>query len=122
MIERRGILDAMDCLFCKIVAGKIPSKKLYEDELTYAFPDINPQAPTHVLIVPKKHIASLVRTDAGDKDLLGHLLDVAREQAKEQKLGNGYRVVINTGANGGQTVDHLHLHLLGGRAMHWPPG
>lgn len=112
----------MDCIFCKIVAGKIPSKKLYEDELTYAFPDINPQAPVHTLIVPRKHVASLDKTDSGDKALLSHLLDVARDLAKEQKLGNGYRVVINTGANGGQTVDHLHLHLLGGRAMHWPPG
>ncbi|HEX3473219.1 MAG TPA: histidine triad nucleotide-binding protein [Silvibacterium sp.] len=112
----------MDCIFCKIVAGTIPSKKLYEDELTYAFADVNPQAPAHTLIVPKKHIASLVQTDSSDKELLGHLLDVTREVAKEQKLGNGYRVVINTGANGGQTVDHLHLHVLGGRAMHWPPG
>jgi len=112
----------MECIFCKIVTGKIPSRKLYEDELTYAFPDINPQAPVHTLIVPKKHMASLDRADSNDKDLLGHLLDVTRRLAKEQKLGNGYRVVINTGANGGQTVDHLHLHLLGGRAMHWPPG
>ncbi|HTA87872.1 MAG TPA: histidine triad nucleotide-binding protein [Silvibacterium sp.] len=112
----------MECIFCKIVTGKIPSRKLYEDELTYAFPDINPQAPVHTLIVPKKHMASLDRADSDDKDLLGHLLDVTRRLAKEQKLGNGYRVVINTGANGGQTVDHLHLHLLGGRAMHWPPG
>jgi histidine triad (HIT) family protein len=116
------MLDAMDCLFCKIVAGKIPSKKVYEDELAFAFTDINPQAPVHVLVVPKKHVASLDKTDSGDKAMLGHLLDVARDLAKEQKLGNGYRVVINTGANGGQTVDHLHLHLLGGRAMHWPPG
>jgi histidine triad (HIT) family protein len=112
----------MECIFCKIVTGKIPSRKLYEDELTYAFPDINPQAPVHTLIVPKKHMASLDRADSNDKDLLGHLLDVTRRLAKEQKLGNGYRVVINTGANGGQAVDHLHLHLLGGRAMHWPPG
>ncbi|MGA7317629.1 MAG: histidine triad nucleotide-binding protein [Silvibacterium sp.] len=112
----------MECIFCKIVTGKIPSRKLYEDELTYAFPDINPQAPVHTLIVPKKHMASLDRADSNDKDLLGHLLDVTRKLAKEQKLGNGYRVVINTGANGGQAVDHLHLHLLGGRAMHWPPG
>ena len=76
----------------------------------------------HTLIVPKKHMASLDRADSNDKDLLGHLLDVTRRLAKEQKLGNGYRVVINTGANGGQTVDHLHLHLIGGRQMHWPPG
>jgi histidine triad (HIT) family protein len=112
----------MDCIFCKIVAGTIPSKKLYEDELAYAFPDINPQAPVHALIVPKKHAASLADVDANDAAALGHLLDVARKLAKEQGLENGYRVVINTGPDGGQTVDHLHLHLLGGRAMHWPPG
>jgi histidine triad (HIT) family protein len=116
------MLEVMDCLFCKIVAGAIPAKKVFEDELAIAILDINPQAPVHALVIPKKHIASLAKTDAGDKDLLGHLLNVARDLAKEQKLGNGYRVVINTGANGGQTVDHLHLHLLGGRAMHWPPG
>ena len=112
----------MDCIFCKIVAGTVPSKKLYEDDLLYAFPDVNPQAPVHVLIVPKKHMVSLAQTDSSDKELLGHLLDAAREIAKEQQLGNGYRVVINTGPNGGQTVDHLHLHVLGRRAMHWPPG
>jgi histidine triad (HIT) family protein len=112
----------MDCIFCKIVAGTIPSKKLYEDELTYAFPDINPQAPVHALIIPKQHVASLADVDANSTAILGHLLEVAKKLANEQKLENGYRVVINTGPNGGQTVDHLHLHLLGGRAMHWPPG
>jgi histidine triad (HIT) family protein len=116
------MLDGMDCLFCKIVAGTIPSKKVFEDELTFAFLDINPQAPVHVLVVPKKHLDSLDETDSGDKELLGHLLDVARDLAAQQRLGNGYRVLINTGPDGGQTVDHLHLHLLGGRAMHWPPG
>lgn len=117
-----GMTASMDCLFCKIVAGTIPAKKIFEDEFAVAILDINPQAPVHALVIPKKHVASLAKTGAGDKELLGHLLDVARELAKELKLGNGYRVVINTGPNGGQTVDHLHLHVLGGRAMHWPPG
>src|SRR5271170_2778863 len=117
-----GMTASMDCLFCKIVAGTIPAKKIFEDEFAVAILDINPQAPVHSLVIPKKHVASLAKTGAGDKELLGHLLDVARELAKELKLGNGYRVVINTGPNGGQTVDHLHLHVLGGRAMHWPPG
>ena len=117
-----GMLDGMDCLFCKIVAGTIPSKKVYEDELTYAFGDIHPQAPVHVLIVPKKHFDSLATSSSDDRSLLGHLLDVARNLAAEQKLEDGYRVVINTGPDGGQTVEHLHLHVLGGRAMHWPPG
>ncbi|HZD47176.1 MAG TPA: histidine triad nucleotide-binding protein [Silvibacterium sp.] len=112
----------MDCLFCKIVAGTIPAKKVFEDEHAVAILDINPQAPVHALVMPKKHVASLAKTGADDKEMLGHLLNVARELAAEQKLVNGYRVVINTGANGGQTVDHLHLHVLGGRAMHWPPG
>ena len=116
------MLDGMDCLFCRIAAGTVPAKKVFEDEHALAILDINPQAPAHVLVIPKKHVASLAKTDAADKELLGHLLGVARELAAEQKLGEGYRVVINTGPNGGQTVDHLHLHVLGGRAMHWPPG
>jgi len=116
------MLDGMDCLFCRIVAGTIPAKKVFEDELTVAIQDINPQAPVHVLVIPKKHVASLAETDAGDKELLGHLLEAVRELGAEQKLGKGYRVVINTGPDGGQTVEHLHLHLIGGRAMHWPPG
>jgi histidine triad (HIT) family protein len=117
-----GMTSSTDCLFCKIAAGAIPSKKVFEDELAFAILDIKPQAPVHALVIPKKHISSLAKTDSGDNTLLAHLLEVARELAKEQKLGNGYRVVINTGTNGGQTVDHLHLHVLGGRAMHWPPG
>ena len=116
------MLDGMDCLFCKIAAGTIPAKKVFEDEQALAIEDIRPQAPVHVLVIPKKHVRSLAETDPGDKEMLGHLLEVVRELAVEQKLGDGYRVVINTGPNGGQTVDHLHLHVLGGRAMHWPPG
>ncbi len=111
-----------DCLFCKIVSGAIPSKKVYEDETSYAFSDIHPQAPTHVLLVPRKHIASLDHADAADTALLGELMATATKLAATLGLGKGYRVVINTGADGGQTVDHLHLHLLGGRAMSWPPG
>ena len=116
------MLDGMDCLFCRIAAGSIPAKKIFEDEHAVAIHDINPQAPLHALVIPKKHLASLAETDAGDAALLGHLLEVARDLALEQRLGQGYRVVINTGPNGGQTVDHLHLHVLGGRQMHWPPG
>jgi histidine triad (HIT) family protein len=112
----------MDCLFCKIASGAIPVERLYEDERVLAFPDINPQAPTHVLVIPKQHIASHADAAAGDTDLLGHLLWAAGEVARAKNLGRGYRLVINTGPDGGQTVDHLHLHLLGGRAMHWPPG
>jgi histidine triad (HIT) family protein len=112
----------MDCLFCKIIAGTIPSSKVYEDDQTFAFADINPQAPTHVLVVPRKHIASLDHASADDIHVLGHLHVVAAEIARTKGLAEGYRTVINTGADAGQTVDHLHVHLLGGRALSWPPG
>jgi histidine triad (HIT) family protein len=112
----------MACLFCKIVAGEIPSKKVFEDELTYAFRDIHPQAPTHILVVPRKHIGSLAETQSDHRDMLGHLHLVAAQIANSEGLKNGYRTVINTGPDGGQTVDHLHVHLLGGRSMVWPPG
>jgi histidine triad (HIT) family protein len=112
----------MDCLFCRIIAGTIPSSKIFEDEHTFAFADINPQAPTHVLIVPKKHIASLDHASEEDINVLGHLHAVAAEIARSKGLSKGYRTVINTGADGGQTVDHLHVHLLGGRSLSWPPG
>ena len=115
-------MSVPDCLFCKIVAGEIPAKKLYEDEHAIAFTDINPQAPVHVLIVPRRHISSHAQATRSDASLLGHMLNVASEIAQQQGLGRGYRTVINTGPDGGQTVDHLHMHLLGGRAMHWPPG
>lgn len=111
-----------DCLFCKIVAGEIPSNRVYEDPVCIAFPDINPQAPKHFLLVPKEHIASHARAQAQHKALLGQLLLAAGELARSQKLAKGYRVVMNTGEDGGQTVNHLHMHLLGGRAMTWPPG
>lgn len=112
----------MACLFCKIVAGEIPSKKVFEDDRVYAFPDINPQAATHILIVPRKHIASLAEATAEDQEMLGYLHRVAARIAKSEGLSHGFRTVINTGPDGGQTVDHLHVHLLGGRAMLWPPG
>ena len=111
-----------DCLFCKIIAGSIPANRLYEDEFCIAFPDINPQSPTHLLIVPKLHVASLAKTNGQHTALLGHLVGTAAEIARGQKLDHGYRVVVNTGDNGGQTVNHLHLHLLGGRPLLWPPG
>lgn len=112
----------MPCLFCKIVAGEIASKKIFEDELAYAFRDIHPQAPTHVLIVPRKHIASLAEAGAEDQAMLGYLHLVAARIASSEGLAEGFRTVINTGSDGGQTVDHLHVHLLGGRPMTWPPG
>lgn len=113
---------AMSCLFCKIAEGTIPSAAVFQDDQVYAFADINPKAPVHVLIVPREHIASLRDTDASHRALLGHLLGTAAEIARQKGLGKGYRVVVNIGEYGGQTVDHLHLHLLGGRALTWPPG
>jgi histidine triad (HIT) family protein len=107
-----------DCLFCKIAAHTIPVQAVYEDDQTIAFPDINPQAPTHWLVIPKAHTAHV---EATAEAVLGHLLKVAAELAGKQ-LPGGHRIVVNTGADGGQTVQHLHLHLLGGRPMHWPPG
>jgi histidine triad (HIT) family protein len=111
-----------DCLFCKIVAGDIPAKRVYEDELSIAFADINPQAPVHLLVIPKEHIQSIAQATAEHGALLGHLLSTAATLAQAQHLDRGYRIVINTGDDGGQTVAHLHLHLLGGRHMSWPPG
>jgi histidine triad (HIT) family protein len=114
----------MDCLFCRIVNGGIPAKRVYEDDLAIAFRDINPQAPVHILVIPKRHIDSLAEADVtpAEKELLGSLLSLVAEIARTENLIRGYRVVINTGPDGGQTVDHLHLHLLGERPMHWPPG
>jgi histidine triad (HIT) family protein len=109
------------CLFCKIVSGDIPAKRLYEDDRVLAFPDINPQAPVHILIIPKQHLASHAHATPEDA-MLGHLISAAGEIARAKNLANGYRLVINTGPDGGQTVDHLHIHLLGGRPMAWPPG
>jgi histidine triad (HIT) family protein len=111
-----------DCLFCKIAAKKIPSKVVYEDDDVFAFDDIGPQAPSHVLIIPKKHFTSLDEATAEDQAVLGKIQLVAAQLAKKLGLGSGYRTVINTGLGAGQSVFHLHLHLLGGREFRWPPG
>ena len=113
----------IDCLFCKIAQGAIPCEKAFEDEKVLAFFDIKPQAPVHILVIPKAHIPSLNGLDASNAALVSHMLLAANSIAQEQGIdAAGYRVVFNTGANGGQTVPHLHLHLLGGRALSWPPG
>lgn len=112
----------IDCLFCKIVDGQVPVKRVHEDDLSLAFADITPQAPVHLLVIPKAHLASTAHAAAEHAPLLGHLLATAAAIAQEQGLEDGYRIVINTGKDGGQTVDHLHVHLLGGRHMGWPPG
>ena len=111
-----------DCLFCKIIRKEIPSQLVYEDDQSVVFRDISPQAPTHVLVVPKKHIPGLSSCAEGDTALLGHLQQVARKVAEDGKRSGGFRLVTNNGCGAGQSVDHLHYHLLGGRAMQWPPG
>jgi histidine triad (HIT) family protein len=111
-----------DCIFCKIASGVIPVTRVYETDELVCFPDVNPQAPTHLLLIPKKHISSLAHTTSAYDALLGHLLAAAREVASQKDLAAGYRVVVNTGPDGGQSVDHLHLHILAGRHMTWPPG
>jgi histidine triad (HIT) family protein len=111
-----------DCLFCKIAAKQIPAKLLYEDDEVFAFADIGPQAPTHILICPRQHLASLAEATPADQGVLGKLQLVAAELARKEKLSAGYRTVINTGSGAGQSVWHLHLHLLGGREFDWPPG
>jgi histidine triad (HIT) family protein len=111
-----------DCIFCKIAQGKLQSDIIREDDQAVAFRDINSQAPTHILIIPKKHIPTLAEASEQEGDLLGHLLLMARQVAEDQNLTDGYRVVINNGVAAGQTVFHIHLHLMGGRAFEWPPG
>jgi|SRR5579872_5189314 histidine triad (HIT) family protein len=112
-----------DCLFCKIINRQIPASIVYEDSQVLAFNDINPQAPTHVLIVPKRHIASLNELSAADDQLVGELVRRAAAIATERGIeASGFRTVFNTNREAGQTVFHVHLHLLGGRSMHWPPG
>jgi histidine triad (HIT) family protein len=111
-----------DCLFCKIAEKKIPSKVVYEDEDVFAFEDIGPQAPTHILIIPRKHFASLNEASAEDAAVIGKMHLVAAELARKLKLTDGYRTLVNSGRGAGQTVFHLHLHLLGGREFGWPPG
>ncbi len=111
-----------DCIFCKIAAGEIPSNKAYEDDKVLAFFDLEPQAPTHILIIPKAHIQSAAQIDESNSALVAHIFEVAAKVAKEQGLDNGYRIVTNCGVSAGQSVPHLHFHLLGGRDFTWPPG
>ena len=114
----------MDCIFCRIAAGDVPANLVAERDDAVAFRDAHPQAPTHVLVIPREHIASVAHT-SGDRSaqVLGNLKRFAVEVAATLRLAaDGYRLVVNTGRNGGQTVDHLHIHLLGGRQLHWPPG
>jgi histidine triad (HIT) family protein len=116
-------MNGGNCVFCKIIAKQIPSQIVYEDDLSIAFHDVNPQAPTHILIVPKKHIPEIHSMTASDKELIGHLFLMAKKIADDMGLDkNGYRMVINNGAGAGQTVFHIHLHILSGRRFVWPPG
>jgi histidine triad (HIT) family protein len=110
------------CLFCQIATGERPATIVYRDDNLIAIRDINPQAPTHILIIPTKHIVSVAEATVEDEGLIGRLMTAAKEIAQQEQLSKGYRLVINTGAQAGQSVFHLHVHLLGGRAMHWPPG
>lgn len=112
----------MGCIFCKIAAGEIPSNKVYEDDRIVAFHDLDPQAPVHVLLIPKEHIASANDLNDQNCGIVGHIYVTAAKIAKELHLDNGYRIVNNCGVDGGQTVGHLHFHLIGGRSMKWPPG
>ena len=111
-----------DCLFCKIVEGKIPAKKVYEDEHTFSFEDIDTKATTQVLVVPKKHLAGLKEATAADAEIIGRCHLTAAKIAKERKIEDGYRTVLNVGPKSGQSVFHLHVHLVGGRDLRWPPG
>ena len=112
----------MDCLFCKIIAGEIPCSKVYEDDKVFAFNDIDPQAPVHVLIVPKEHIASADDVNETNSAVIAHIFEFAAKIAKEKGLADGYRIVNNCGDRAGQTVKHIHFHLMGGRDFTWPAG
>ncbi len=113
----------MSCLFCKLIKKEIPSKIVYEDEQVFAFEDVSPQAPVHILVIPKKHIPTTLDITEEDNELIGLMYQAASKLAKDKGISeNGFRLVMNCNADAGQTVFHIHLHLLGGRAMHWPPG
>lgn len=112
----------MDCIFCKIANGEIPSNKAYEDDKVLAFYDLEPQAPVHILIIPKEHIASCAEINENNSVVISHIFEVAAKLGKELGLENGYRIVNNCGADGGQTVQHLHFHFMGGRQFGWPAG
>jgi histidine triad (HIT) family protein len=111
-----------DCLFCRIIRGEVPAKKIYEDAETFAFEDINPQAPTHILVIPKKHIRGLKEARAEEAAIIGQCHLAAAEIARQRSIEDGYRTVLNVGARAGQSVFHMHVHLIGGRNLHWPPG
>ncbi|GAB4420408.1 MAG: histidine triad nucleotide-binding protein [Thermodesulfovibrionales bacterium] len=112
-----------DCIFCKIIEKKIPARIVYEDELSIAFEDINPQAPVHTLVIPRKHIPTLLDIKEEDNNLVSHLLKIANKVAIDKGIAErGFRIVTNCNPESGQTVYHIHLHILGGRRMHWPPG
>jgi histidine triad (HIT) family protein len=115
-------MTTQDTIFGKIIRKEIPADIVYEDDLAIAFRDVQPQAPVHILVIPKKPIPKLADAEAEDSALLGHLLLTVKKVAEQVGLQKGYRIVINTGADGGQTVYHMHLHILGGRQMNWPPG
>jgi histidine triad (HIT) family protein len=113
----------MNCLFCKIIQQEIPASVVYEDDNILAFEDVNPQAPVHILVIPKKHIATVLEIPTEDNELIGQMYQVASSIAKDRKIAdNGFRLVMNCNSDAGQTVFHIHLHLLGGRPMTWPPG
>ena len=113
---------ALNCLFCRILTGEIPAKKVYENEHVLAFEDIDPKAPTHVLVIPKRHFAGLKEAQADDAEVIGRCHLAAAEIARQRNIENGYRTVLNVGPGAGQSVFHLHVHLLGGRSLGWPPG
>lgn len=121
-IDKKEVED-VDCIFCKIAGHEIPAGVVYEDEDVIAFKDINPQAPIHLLIVPKKHVASIMEINDDNKDIVNKIVKAAQNLARQNNIDSkGFRLVVNTGNDGGQTVNHLHFHLLGGRFMTWPPG
>lgn len=111
-----------NCLFCRIIRGEIPAKKVHEDEYVFAFEDIDPKAPTHVLIIPKRHFSGLKEAEAGDAEIIGRCHLAAAQIAHQRNIEQGYRTVLNVGPGAGQSVFHLHVHLLGGRPLTWPPG
>lgn len=115
-------MGSSDCIFCRIAAGEIPAQVVAEDEHTVAFRDVDPKAPTHVLVIPRRHLSGVGAAGADDAELLGRLFLAAREVAGREGLTGGYRMVVNNGGDAGQTVHHVHMHVLGGRALGWPPG
>jgi len=123
MLIRLWKVEMSDCLFCKIVSGEIPCDKIYENDKLIAFRDIDPKAPTHILVIPKKHISSINELEISDQNLAGEILLAAKEIARIENIeSSGYRTIFNTNNDGGQTVYHIHMHVMGGRQLHWPPG